>query len=433
MLLIMTKIIIGIIMSLTGFITANNILGSRLPKIKKRNAFLCIIIVSIPTIVLYKTDYNLILTMLVYILMAISFKYLFDIEIVSSILLCGFVMLLTAFADIIIATIETKIFTYYQVRNNALLNITNNVLVFVICIIITKDKKIKNILKKFIEKIENNSKIKSVFFTVMIVLVMMLLYHNITSIFEINTPYIITFASMVIFFILYYIFINERNNYDKLKNEYNIIFSYIQTFEEWIDNEQLYRHELKNNLSIIRNLTNKQEINKKIDKMLNMSIIVDQECIEVLKDLPSGGLKGLLYYKMALAKNEKVKFYIDISPKIKNKLNKLNKNLIENICIILGIYIDNSIEAAKNTEKKIVTLEIYEANREINFVISNSYNTIVSVDKMSEKGFSTKGKNRGKGLYFVEKIIRNSKQLESKKTYLNDYFIQKLIVKNNEK
>ncbi len=320
-------------------------------------------------------------------------------------------MLLTAFADIIIATIETKIFTYYQVRNNALLNITNNVLVFVICIIITKDKKIKNILKKFIEKIENNSKIKSVFFTVMIVLVMMLLYHNITSIFEINTPYIITFASMVIFFILYYIFINERNNYDKLKNEYNIIFSYIQTFEEWIDNEQLYRHELKNNLSIIRNLTNKQEINKKIDKMLNMSIIVDQECIEVLKD----------------------KFYIDISPKIKNKLNKLNKNLIENICIILGIYIDNSIEAAKNTEKKIVTLEIYEANREINFVISNSYNTIVSVDKMSEKGFSTKGKNRGKGLYFVEKIIRNSKQLESKKTYLNDYFIQKLIVKNNEK
>lgn len=39
MLLIMTKIIIGIIMSLTGFITANNILGSRLPKIKKEMPF----------------------------------------------------------------------------------------------------------------------------------------------------------------------------------------------------------------------------------------------------------------------------------------------------------------------------------------------------------------------------------------------------------
>ena len=430
--LILTKIVIGTIMSLTGFVIANNILDSEI-QINKRKAILCIIIVSLPTIVLYKTEYNLVLTMLVYILMAISFKYLFDIGIVSSVLLCGAVMLLTAFADIIIATIETKKFTYYEIRNNTLLNITNNIIVFIICALITRIKKVKTLIKKFIEKIEKNSRIKSVFFTIMIVLVMMLLYYNITSIFNINTPYIITFVSMIIFFILYYIYINERNNYDKLKNEYNIIFSYFQTFEEWIDNEQMYRHELKNNLSIIRNLTNKQEINKKIDKMLNMSIIVDQRCIEVLKDLPSGGLKGLLYYKIALAKNEKIEFYIDISPKIRNKLTKLNKNLIEDICIILGIYIDNSIEAAKNSNKKIVTLEIYETNKEINFVISNSYNTIIPVDKMTEKGFSTKGKNRGKGLYFVDKVIKNSKQLESENSYLNDYFIQKLIIKNDEK
>lgn len=426
------KIIIGIIMSLTGYVTARNILGESY-QIKKTRIILSIIIVSLPTIILFQTDYTLILTTLVYVLMAISFKYIFDISIVSSILLGGFIMLLTAFSDILITTVETKFFTYYQMRNNIYLNLANNAIVFIMCILITKNNNLVSIIKRFIEKIEKSRRIKSIFFTVMIVLVMMLLYYNITSIFEINTPYIITFISMIIFFILYYIYITERNNYDKLKNEYNIIFSYIQTFEEWIDNEQLYRHELKNNLSIIRNLTNKQEINKKIDKMLNMSIIIDKEYIEVLKDLPSGGLKGLLYYKIALAKNERINFYIDVSPKIKNKLNKLNKNIIEDICIILGIYIDNSIEAARNTEKKIVTLEIYEANKEINFVISNSYNTIVSVDKMSEKGFSTKGKNRGKGLYFVEKIIRNSKQLESKKTYLNDYFIQKLIIKNNEK
>lgn len=426
------KIIIGIIMSLTGYVTARNILGESY-QIKKTRIILSIIIVSLPTIILFQTDYTLILTTLVYVLTAISFKYIFDISIVSSILLGGFIMLLTAFSDILITTVETKFFTYYQMRNNIYLNLANNAIVFIMCILITKNNNLVSIIKRFIEKIEKSRRIKSIFFTVMIVLVMMLLYYNITSIFEINTPYIITFISMIIFFILYYIYITERNNYDKLKNEYNIIFSYIQTFEEWIDNEQLYRHELKNNLSIIRNLTNKQEINKKIDKMLNMSIIIDKEYIEVLKDLPSGGLKGLLYYKIALAKNERINFYIDVSPKIKNKLNKLNKNIIEDICIILGIYIDNSIEAARNTEKKIVTLEIYEANKEINFVISNSYNTIVSIDKMSEKGFSTKGKNRGKGLYFVEKIIRNSKQLESKKTYLNDYFIQKLIIKNNEK
>ncbi len=430
MLPIATKIIIGIIMAATGYITAKNILGKNC-QIKKVKIILSLIIVSIPTVIFHQTDYTLILTTLVYVLMAITFKYLFDIGIVSSILLCGFVMLLTAFSDILITTIETKIFTYYQMRNNIALNIANNLIVFIMCILITKNNNLASIIRKFIEKIEGNNKIKSVFFTIMIVIVMMLLYYNVTTIFKINTQYVITFISMIMFFILYYIYINERNNYDKLKNEYNIIFNYIQTFEDWIDNEQLYRHELKNNLSIIRDLTDKDEIKEKIDKMLNMSIIVDQQYIEILKDLPNGGLKGLLYYKIAVAKNEKINFYIDVSPKIKSKLSKLDRNLIEDICIALGIYIDNSIEAAINTKKKIVTVEIYETNKNINFVISNSCNNLIAIDKMLEKGFSTKGKNRGKGLYFVDKIIKNSKQLETNKTYLNDYFIQKLIVKDN--
>ena len=430
MLQIEIKIIIGIIMAATGYITAKNILGKNC-QIKKVKIILSLIIVSIPTVIFHQTDYTLILTTLVYVLMAITFKYLFDIGIVSSILLCGFVMLLTAFSDILITTIETKIFTYYQMRNNIALNIANNLIVFIMCILITKNNNLASIIRKFIEKIEGNNKIKSVFFTIMIVIVMMLLYYNVTTIFKINTQYVITFISMIMFFILYYIYINERNNYDKLKNEYNIIFNYIQTFEDWIDNEQLYRHELKNNLSIIRDLTDKDEIKEKIDKMLNMSIIVDQQYIEILKDLPNGGLKGLLYYKIAVAKNEKINFYIDVSPKIKSKLSKLDRNLIEDICIALGIYIDNSIEAAINTKKKIVTVEIYETNKNINFVISNSCNNLIAIDKMLEKGFSTKGKNRGKGLYFVDKIIKNSKQLETNKTYLNDYFIQKLIVKDN--
>ena len=205
------KIIIGIIMSLTGYLTARNILGESY-QIKKTRIILSIIIVSLPTIILFQTDYTLILTTLVYVLMAISFKYIFDISIVSSILLGGFIMLLTAFSDILITTVETKFFTYYQMRNNIYLNLANNAIVFIMCILITKNNNLVSIIKRFIEKIEKSRRIKSIFFTVMIVLVMMLLYYNITSIFEINTPYIITFISMIIFFILYYIYITDRNN-----------------------------------------------------------------------------------------------------------------------------------------------------------------------------------------------------------------------------
>ena len=82
--------------------------------------------------------------------------------------------------------------------------------------------------------------------------------------------------------ILYYLYVKECNNYVSLSQEYDAIFKYIQTFEEWIDNEQMYRHELKNNLSIIRNMTSNKGIIKKIDDMLHFSVILDEYDIVIL-------------------------------------------------------------------------------------------------------------------------------------------------------
>ena len=221
----------------------------------------------------------------------------------------------------------------------------------------------------------------------------------------------------------------ERNNYEKLKDEYNTMFSYVQTFEDWIDNEQMYRHELKNNLSIIRNLTNKKEIDKKIDKMLKMNMVIDDNYIETLKEIPKGGLKGLLYYKLALALKANINIYIDVSPKIKGKISKLDKDLLESLCIVLGIYIDNALDACKKEKHKNVTIEIYEKEKELYFVISNSCSKVLSIKKMNEKGFTTKGSGHGRGLYFANKVIRKEKRIAVEQQFLNNYFIQKIIVK----
>ena len=51
------------------------------------------------------------------------------------------------------------------------------------------------------------------------------------------------------------IFVKNRNSYNELTDEYDSLFSYIQNFEEWIEKEQLNRHEYKNQLAVLRCLT----------------------------------------------------------------------------------------------------------------------------------------------------------------------------------
>ena len=107
----------------------------------------------------------------------------------------------------------------------------------------------------------------------------------------------------------------------------------------------------------------------------------------------------------------------------------MDKTKIREVCIILGIYLDNALEAAEKSKEKNVVLEIYEINKEINFVISNTYEEILSIKNMNRKNFTTKGKNHGRGLYYVNKIIKKYKWISQEQMFLNKYFIQKLIVK----
>ena len=83
----------------------------------------------------------------------------------------------------------------------------------------------------------------------------------------------------------------------------------------------------------------------------------------------------------------------------------------------------------KRSKKKTVTLEIYELNKLINFTISNTYKELVPLKEMKRKGFTTKGSNHGKGLYYANKILNKTKWIESEQIFLNKYFIQKIVIK----
>ena len=415
-------------MSLTTFFIVKNLVNNN-SKFFNLKTLITLIIVAMPIILFYDTEYNSIITILTFFIAIIVYKKLFKIKLSTSILAMSIAIAIIASVDFIVIPISIAI-GYETTRDIWYISMISNILVFIFAILLSKIKILKITFQKFCLKIDSNSLASVIFFAIVSFWVIIILFNNLSANLTSTPTYAITSVIIVMLLILYYLYVKECNNYNSLNQEYNTLFKYIQTFEDWIDNEQMYRHELKNNLSIIRNMTNNKKIINKIDDMLKFSIILDENDIECLKDIPKGGLKGLIYYKIALAKNNNVNLTIEVSSKVTTKLKELTDKELKQICIILGIYIDNAMAAAIKSKKKNVTLEIYENNSKLTFVISNTYKELIPVNKMNFDGYTTKGEGHGRGLYYVNKLLAKSKSLYSEQTFLGDFFIQKLYVKS---
>ena len=100
---------------------------------------------------------------------------------------------------------------------------------------------------------------------------------------------------------------------------------------------------------------------------------------------------------------------------------------------ILGILMDNAIEAASECDNKLINVSIrndLRQNRQL-LVIENTYkNKDVNIDKIYEKGYSTKPKNTGLGLWEVDKIIKRHKNLARFTTKSDEFFKQQLEIYN---
>lgn len=114
----------------------------------------------------------------------------------------------------------------------------------------------------------------------------------------------------------------------------------------------------------------------------------------------------------------------------KNIKNKLRQEYKENVCRIIGILIDNAIEAAILCDKKNVQIAIIRNDDSTIFILSNScLADTPPVYKIYEDNFSTKGDGRGLGLKTVRHIIDEKYDNVTLNTKIKDcIFKQELII-----
>ena len=78
----------------------------------------------------------------------------------------------------------------------------------------------------------------------------------------------------------------------------------------------------------------------------------------------------------------------------------------------------------------MITLDVYLDNDSIVFEITNSFNGTINIEKIDEKGYSTKGNGHGYGLALVNDIITKSEYLNQSREINGNYYIQRLYIKS---
>ena len=111
-------------------------------------------------------------------------------------------------------------------------------------------------------------------------------------------------------------------------------------------------------------------------------------------------------------------------------LNEIEKHMkIYEFTRILGILLDNAIEAASECENKVIHVSFRKEQnrRRLLVIIDNTYkNKDINVDKIYEKDFSTKSKttNSGLGLWEVRQILKKNNNLNLYTTKSEEFFSQ---------
>lgn len=248
--------------------------------------------------------------------------------------------------------------------------------------------------------------------------------HAINDSFE----FLINLFVLFLFFLMAILYFKENMKSKEISDKYNELLSTVDTFEKELITKRKIIHDFKNQLIVINGYADNPE---KLKAYLS-EIIKDQRNIPNSKlllnveKLPSG-LKGLIYYKFSNLDSN-----INVSIDIKNSLKKyesispkLNKDCLK----ILGVFIDNAIEAVKNEKEKYINLEFIKQKEQIIITVRNTCTPRVNIKDLTKNGFTTKGKNHGYGLSLVSDIVRKEDALDIKFECDDDIFSATLVIR----
>lgn len=292
---------------------------------------------------------------------------------------------------------------------------------------------IKKILFK-IDKIFNNIKftffktfLTSFFIILIYSFLIYCLYYNL----KIMVFFFLTLLAVTLMAIFIFLNFKIMSYNDQLEKEYQKLITNLNEYEKCLEIHRIINHENKNNLIILKGMAQKnKEIVQFIDNVLKERFDDDIELLCKTKKIPIGGLQGLIYQKLLLMKRIGINYHVEVSKQVnKDHFKNLSSRIKQNICKITSILLDNAIEEVEKLEKKYISIYIYIENDYLIISISNVFSKYIEIDKIDNKQYSNKSKERGYGLSIVKQILNHNKKITLKREIITDIFKQMIKIK----
>lgn len=241
---------------------------------------------------------------------------------------------------------------------------------------------------------------------------------------------IINSFQIIVICAILFVFFKQSSEMEKAESDLNNTKIHNRTMIGMVDGVRTIKHDYNNIIQAM----NGYIATKQYDKLQNHINMVMEEC-NLINNLSTidpkifnePAIYGIVGSKFFLAQEKDIPMELDVTTNIKDI--SFDMPLLSRI---LGIFLDNAIEATSKTENKFIRLEMRFDKKKCADIIRvyNTYDQKVQINLQDiyEKGFSTKKVKSGIGLWEVKKIVTKNKHSQVFATIEHGKFVQNLII-----
>nr|WP_324253736.1 GHKL domain-containing protein [Staphylococcus kloosii] len=224
--------------------------------------------------------------------------------------------------------------------------------------------------------------------------------------------------------------VQYKRNMKEIENYYKYTLQI-----EQINNEmRKFRHDYVNILSTMSDYIRENDMeglrNYFTTEILPMQDSMQMNAVKIngIENLKIREIKGLVTTKILQAQE----MNISISVEVNEQITKIDMPTID-LSRIIGIIIDNAIEASENIDEDPLIRIAFLKNSDVSvtFIVMNKCeDDIPRVHTLFQENFTTKKGNSGLGLSTLKEITESKSNVLLDTTIENNYFVQKVEILN---
>lgn len=249
--------------------------------------------------------------------------------------------------------------------------------------------------------------------------------------------YGLIFIGIILFFTVLIIIVSltalRELRYKRNQEEIETYYEYTLQIESINNEMRKFRHDYVNILTTMSEYIREDDMTG-LRAYFNENIVPMKDNLQMksikingTENLKVRAIKGLVTTKILQAQEKN----IPISIEVPELVEYIEMNTID-LSRIIGIIIDNAIEASEDLEDALIRIAFINTESSVMFIVMNKCKEdMPRIHELFQERFSTKGENRGLGLTTLKEITDSTENVLLDTTIENGYFVQKVEIINN--